>query len=260
MLFAVAHRLRRGDRYAVVSIDRDARVRADLSGPHGRRLFAYGFCEPAAFMMRSLLQPGDVAIDGGANIGLYTLLAAAAVGPRGRVIACEPSPTTSAILRDNVALNDFGWVDVREVALAAAPGRLELHVFEPGSGYSSFAPADQTRGTHVEVEVTTLDDVAGALLDRTTVVKLDTEGAELLALRGARRLFERARPDFIIELEPEHLERQGASVGEVQALFIDADYEAFTIVEGVLEPLHGPWERPSGDPNIVIRPRERARG
>jgi FkbM family methyltransferase len=208
-------------------------------------------------MMRSLLRPGDVMIDGGANIGLYTVLAAATVGPQGRVIACEPSPTTMEILRGNVRLNNFSWVDLHEVAIAAAPGRLRLHVFEPGSGYSSFAPADRTSGTQVEVEVTTLDDLAGELLERTALVKLDTEGAELLALRGAPRLLERARPDFIIELEPEHLERQESSIADVQALFDDAEYAAFTIVDGVLAPLRGAWYRPAGDPNVVVRPRER---
>ena len=91
--------------------------------------------------MRSLLRPGDVAIDAGANIGLFTVLAASQVGPHGRVIACEPSPTTMRLLRDNVERNGFDWVELREVALAETPGRLEMHVFHPGSGFSSFAPA-----------------------------------------------------------------------------------------------------------------------
>jgi hypothetical protein len=80
----------------------------------------------------------------------------------------------------------------------------------------------------------------------------------LLALRGARRLLERARPNFIVELEPEHLARQGASISDMQSLFTDADYCGFTIVGGVLEPLRGAWKRPTGDPNIVVRPRGHA--
>lgn len=208
--------------------------------------------------MRDLLGAGDVVIDGGANIGLYTLIAAARVGPTGRVIACEPSPATMELLRDNVRLNDFDWVDLHEVALAAQPGQLTLHAFQPGSGYSSFAPADRSSGSEIEVDVTTLDAVAGAYLDRTALVKLDTEGAELLALRGAPQLLEQARPDFIIELEPEHLARQRSSIGEIQALFVAAGYSGFTIAGGALQPINGRWTRPAGDPNIVVRPRERA--
>ena len=258
MLAAGAREWHPRTRRAVVALDGGGSVGVDLGTPHGRRWFAYGFCEPAARAMRALLRPGDVMIDAGANIGLFTVLAAARVGSHGQVIACEPSPATMGLLRDNVARNDFGWVELREVALAEQPGRLEMQVFEPGSGFSSFAPAGSSRASSIAVEVTTLDEVAGPLLERTRLVKLDVEGAELRALRGAGALLERARPDFIVELEPEHLERQGSSVAEVQALFDDAGYVGHAIGADGLEPLGGSWHRPTAaDPNIVVRPQER---
>jgi FkbM family methyltransferase len=244
-------------RDAVVSLDGGPLLGVDLGTPHGRRLYGYGFCEPAARFMRSLLGPGDVVIDGGANIGLFTLVAAAGVGRRGRVIACEPSPTTMRLLRANVDRNRFDWVELREVALAAAPGRLRLHVFTPGSGFSSFAPADTTSGVEVEVEVATLDDVASEVLERLKLVKLDVEGAELRALQGASQVLEHARPDFIVEIEPEHLVRQGGSIAEVQDLFDAAGYVGYSIGDGGLQRLPRVWQRPAGDPNIVVRPGER---
>jgi FkbM family methyltransferase len=259
MLVAGFRQLSPGSSNAIVRLDGGGSVVVDLGTPHGRRIFAYGFCEPASRAMRWLLRPGDVVIDAGANIGLFTVLAAGHVGPEGRVIACEPSPTTMELLRQNVGQNDFAWVELREVALAEAPGRLQMHVFTPGSGYSSFAPADTGVSRPVEVLVTTLDDVAGDLLDRTRIVKLDIEGAELRALQGASRLLEHARPDFIVELEPDHLERQGSTVEDVRALFEDAAYSAYAIGEKGFEPLHETWGRPAGDPNIVVRPRERGR-
>jgi FkbM family methyltransferase len=260
MLVAGFRQLRSNGAEALVSLDGGGSVAVDLGTPHGRRLFAYGFCEPASRAMRLLLRPDDVVIDAGANIGLFTVLAAARVGPRGGVIACEPSPATMAILRANVARNSFDWVDLQEVALAEAAGRLELEVFTPGSGFSSFAPEDAGAGSRIEVAVTTLDDLAGGLLDRVRLVKLDVEGAELRALRGATRLLEGPRPDFIVELEPEHLERQGSTLREVQTLFQDAGYKGYGISNGALEPISGTWQRPSGDPNVVVRPGERERG
>jgi len=255
VLVAALRQFSRRGRNAVVRTVQGVVVRVDLRTAHGRQLFAYGFCEPAAEAMLSLLNPGDVVIDGGANIGLFTTVAAARVGSGGRVVACEPSPTTMELLRENVGLNGFGWVELKEVALAAEPGRLRLQVFSPGSGFSSFAPESTESAREVEVAVTTLDDLAGQHLARTTLVKLDVEGSELLALRGASQLIERARPDFILELEPEHLERQGSSIAEIQELFDTAGYDGYTIADGRLDPLHGPWRRPQGDPNIVVRPR-----
>ena len=257
MLVANGRQFHPRSRTAIVPLDGDGRVAVDLRTAHGRRLFAFGFCEPASRAMRSLLSPGDVVIDAGANIGLFTVLAAACVGSDGHVIACEPYPATAKLLRDNVARNGFGSVDVREVAVAEHDGTLDMHVFEPGSGFSSFAPADTVGAVQIQVPVTTLDGVAGEFLDRTGLVKIDVEGAELRALRGAKDLLRRARPDFIIELEPEHLERQGASVAEVRELFEDAGYVGYSIGDAGLEVLRGSWERPAGDPNIVVRPKER---
>ena len=254
--FAALRGLFESYRTATVTLGAGPTVAVDLSTPHGRRLFGYGFCEPAARLMLSLLRPGDVVIDGGANIGLYTVSAAARVGREGCVISCEPSPTTMAILRANVDRNKLDWVQLREVALAEAPGRMPIHVFEPGSGYTSFAPAQTASGTEIEVELATIDEIAATIPHAVTLVKLDVEGAELRALRGAAGLLEGARPDFIIELEPDHLERQGCSVAGLQGLFHDAAYVGYSIGDR-LERLPASWERPEGDPNILVRPRER---
>lgn len=248
----LAHR-----REAIVRLPDGGRLAVDLATAHGRRWFAWGCCEPATWAMRTLAGPGDVVIDAGANIGLFSLIAAARVGAHGRVIACEPAPGTMTLLRANVARNRYDWVDLREAAVAEVPGRLELEDLGAGSGFSSFAPEQAGRGHRIEVEVTTLDELAGADLERIRVVKLDVEGAELRALRGATELLRRARPDFVVELESEHLERQGGSLEELQQLFEDSGYAAYAITGQTLRPLLGSWRRDSTDPNVVVRPRER---
>jgi hypothetical protein len=94
------------------------------------------------------------------------------------------------------------------------------------------------------------------------LVKLDLEGAELRALRGARRLLAERRPALLIELEPGHLERQGGSVAELESLLEGAGYVAFEIVPDggrvCLTPLRKLWRRPEANPNIVLVPRERS--
>ena len=161
------------------------------------------------------------------------------------------------LLRANVGGNRLDWVELREVALAEAPGRLTMRVFEPGSGHSSFAPPSDDGSAEIDVQVTTLDEIAENLGRRVSLVKLDVEGAELRALRGAGGVLAESRPDFILELEPDHLARQGCSIAELQALFDDAGYVGYSILEG-LERLRRPWTRPPRDPNIVVRPQERA--
>ena len=237
-------------------------VHTDLMTPLGLRLYRYGFCEPEAYLLARLLRRGDVFIDGGANIGLFTLIGAATVGAHGRVLACEPSHETMTLLRANVALNGFDWVDTYEIALAERPGRLTLFGFGRGAGLSSFAPADRGGSHPREVAVTTLDELAAECFDLVRLVKLDIEGAEVRALRGAKELLAKARPFFVIELEPAHLERQGSSASDLRAIFSEADYDAYRAVRrnGSVQLSRADFYGCPGtrNPNLVLRPRERS--
>lgn len=244
---------------AVVEVG-GARVRADLSTPLGLSLYRYGFCPPEARLLARLLRPGDVFVDGGANVGLFSLLGAVAVGPSGRVLACEPGPETMAHLRANAAENRFGTLDLHEVALADRPGCAAFTVFDiVSSGLASFAPAG-AGGRTVDVIVTTLDALTADLGGRVAVVKLDLEGAEAKALRGAGDLIRRDARVFIVELEAEHLARQGSSIADVRAVLEPHGYEAYAITPAArLVRVVGGW-RPSddGEPNVVLAPPSQA--
>jgi len=247
-----------GSKDVAVPIDRrGTRMIADLTTPFGLSIYRYGFPEPEARLIEAILAPGDVFIDGGANIGIFTLIGAASVTRTGRVVACEPVPETMAILQRNLDLNAFGWVDTRLAALSSAPGTGSLYAFGPGSPLSSFAPEDQEHGAAISVELVTLDALAEPALGRVGLVKLDVEGAEVSALRGATRLLEE-RADFLIEVEPEHLERQGTSVAEMKAIFDAAGYAWYEIGragERVSLRRQDRWRRPPGGPNLFASAR-----
>lgn len=236
-----------------------ARVRADLRTPLGLLLYRYGFCPPEARLLAKLLRPGDVFVDGGANIGLFSLIGAAAVGPGGRVLACEPSPATMALLKANCKANRFAMLDLHEVALSDRPGRARFTVFEPGSGLASFTPEDGG-GKSVDVAVTTLDALTQDLDGDVAVVKLDIEGAEAKALCGAAGLIARDAPVFLVELEPEHLARQSSSIADVRDALEPHGYEAFAITPGaLLSKLSDDWRPPdAASPNVVLAPPSRA--
>ena len=109
-------------------------------------------------------------------------------------------------------------------------------------------------GRLVEVAVTTIDRLTTPYDDRVALVKLDVEGAELKALRGSVALIKRSWPLFLIEVEPEHLARQGSSVDELMILLKPHGYEAYGITStACLVPIDGPWlPLDPSCPNLVL--------
>lgn len=213
--------------------DGRSRIVADLTDPAGLALYRYGLHDPDVELVRRLLSPGDVFVDGGANIGLFTLVGAAAVGPQGKVVSFEPATFTRNQLVRNVNLNDFGWVEVRSEALSDQAGELELVVLEETTGLSSFAPRDVLGGSRERVPVGPLDGLlARPLRERLKLWKLDVEGAEYSALLGARGVLGDGRAHLLLELDEQHLKRQGASTREVHALLEELGYSRYSIEWG----------------------------
>ena len=151
--------------------------------------------EPAIFdAISSLLRPGDVFVDAGANIGFYTVLASNAVGPIGQVFAVEMMPDTAVVLRGHVGINELTNVRLIEKALSDRAGEtVTAHVTEGKFGQASISVGGGGRA--VEVETTTLD-AALADVARIRLMKMDLEGAEEMALRGAEAVL--ARTDMLI--------------------------------------------------------------
>ncbi len=163
------------------------------------------------------------------------------------------------LLKANADVNRFRGLECHQVALADQPGTARFVVFEAGSGVASFAPA-AAGGKEVEVPVTTLDDLTSMHGDRVALVKLDIEGAEVLALRGAAKLIARAAPLFLVEVEPEHLARQSFSVEDLHHALAPHGYEAYAIgPAGQVSKLSRPWFPPDpSSPNLLFASPARA--
>jgi tRNA G37 N-methylase Trm5 len=106
----------------------------DLQTAAGLHIYRHGWHDEAAQVLEQLLTRGDVVIDGGANVGGFTLTAASIVGTEGVIHAVEASPQTAALLRRNAAANPRYAIHVHELALADVEGVLEFTAFEAGSG------------------------------------------------------------------------------------------------------------------------------
>jgi FkbM family methyltransferase len=135
------------------------------------------------------VRPNSVFWDIGANVGFYSLLASKLVGS-GKVFAFEPVPRNLEYLRKHIVLNRVTNVEVLPLAVSDKNGSANFHVEQ------TFSMGHLSReGGGIEVSTATLD----SLLDEGKVlppdcVKMDIEGAELLALRGAARTFQRFHP------------------------------------------------------------------
>jgi FkbM family methyltransferase len=133
--------------------------------------------------MRSL-RPGMVVVDGGAHIGLYTLLAAERIGSTGHVLAFEPDPYNYRALLRNIANHGASNVSARQMALADVPGSAEFFHSSGTISGSLIERGDVGPMTPSPVPTTTIDREVDPYAGNDLLVKLDIEGAEPLALEG----------------------------------------------------------------------------
>lgn len=128
------------------------------------------------------LAKGDVVVDAGANIGIFSLLAAQKVGPEGRVISFEPITEAAELLQKNIDANKLANTRVAPYALGSAKKKVQFSIDEGLLGSSSvFEKGAKT----VEVEQVTLDEyVAEHHIPKVDFIKADIEGMERFLLQG----------------------------------------------------------------------------
>ena len=173
------------DRFEVTTFF-GARFEGTLSGLIQRSVFHFGIYEPnlTAWIVDSL-GAGDVFVDVGANVGYFSLLAASAVNTSVRVVAVEPAPSTFRALEENLRRN--GATNVRAINAAAYDKVDTLPIFtvpeEEHAGGATLVRQIGPREADVDAR-----PLAGMLtpdeINRTRIVKIDVEGAEIAAVQG----------------------------------------------------------------------------
>ncbi len=239
-----------------VHLTRNLRMRVDPRDENGRRVFVEGF-DPRERLTRlfiDLLRPGDGVLDIGANVGYYSMVASHLVGPAGHVHAFEASPFVLPWLQNSVRLSgkNAANIHVHGVAVTDHCGETTFHAAAPEkTGFSSLRDLGDAAAARTTVPCTAID----ALLDRLPrirLVKMDIEGAELLALRGMTELIARDRPWFVCEVDDTFLRALGGTAKELFELFATRRYHISRVVEGgELVPAR---EAPCDRCNIVASP------
>lgn len=191
---------------AEVSFPWGTRLQVDLDDCIGREIFKQRVFDIAVSECAwRLLQPGDQALDVGANIGYMTNLYAARVGEKGIVHAFEPHPKIRQKLEANVAriaqTRGTAPVVVHACALGDARGTAELietgHFgLNQGTAYLASSAAGADGATRYQVQIETLDDLFPAMTF--TLLKIDVEGHEAKVIKGSHRLLQEQRIRHVI--------------------------------------------------------------
>jgi FkbM family methyltransferase len=148
-------------------------------------------------VLQKLLKPNSNAVDVGCHLGSFLNLLNN-IAPNGKHIAIEPSRSKGKWLRQK-----FPTTEILNVAVGDKPGRAIFEENIKNPGYSKLlGDGDKTGNSYYDVEVCRLDDV---LTKQPDLLKLDVEGGELSALRGAGCILQRWHPPILFECGSEYL-------------------------------------------------------
>jgi FkbM family methyltransferase len=180
-------------------------------------------------LLQRALAVSDVFVDVGANIGYYVCLACHSGK---HALAIEPQPKNLKLLRKNLLVNGYGDVEIITEGVADKPGTARL--YGPSGTGASVIPgwAHQHAGYHFDISLTTLDAILnGRFPGKRLLVKMDVEGAEYPALKGAAAtLARRPQPLWMVEICLEEYHPQGMNPDYLATFekFWEHGYEART--------------------------------
>ncbi len=162
------------------------------------------------------LKKDDVFYDVGASVGLFSTIAAKVL-TEGHVVSFEPDPENLKCLKENLQLNDLKNFSAQHLAVGERSGKMKLYT----AGSNAFSPSLQKVNgidSFIEVDVRSVDELlASENLPFPTVVKIDIEGAEMIALKGMfKTLSSKNRPRMLlIEIHPDFLPAFDSSPEEI---------------------------------------------
>jgi FkbM family methyltransferase len=178
------------------------------------------------------LTPSATFIDVGANIGVFTLPVARKIGPRGCVIAIEPSPLVCPYLERNIVLNGLSNVRLVQCAAHNRDGETVPFYEAPVDHFGMGSLGAQFHNSPVPVACRTIDHILEEQrIDKVEVIKVDVEGFEVAVFEGAKKLLTGDNPPLIVFEFCDWAEKRvrGGSVGHAQQLLRDWGYRIWRL-------------------------------
>lgn len=204
-------------------------IRSDIF----RRISLQGYYESNILeTISKYLNTSKDAIDCGANVGFYSIYFANILKEGHKVLSIEPTPNAFELLKNNVLSNNCEkQIILYNGALSDKINEeMVINTIEGREEYSSFGEISQSyiRNSEVhkiKVQATTLDFLVNQYNIHPGFIKIDTEGAELLVLKGAIKTIQNFRPIIISEICDDFLKRMNHSSNEIFDLLEENNYK-----------------------------------
>ena len=180
-------------------------------------------------LFRSKAKTDMTIIDIGANLGYYTAIASRRAGERGLVIAFEPEPNFFKILSRNISRNNMKNAICFEIAVAEKNGLTNLYLSNENKGHNSIIRSEELK-TSTQVKTTTLDDfLFYQKITKVDIIKMDIEGAEILALEGMKNTLIKHLPLLFLEFSPHSIIKLNRNPADFLSTLRKIGYSVFEI-------------------------------
>jgi FkbM family methyltransferase len=190
--------------------------------------------EPAVVeAARRYIRPGSAVLDVGACFGQMSILFSKWVGPTGEVIAFEADDIIFGILEKNLAANHCSNVRAICGAVFDTPGAKKFYPVPDFTRFASYGSygLDPRAKEGRTVETITIDGLA--IEKPISFMKVDVQGSDIFALRGATETIRRHQMPIIFEFEEQFQEEFGTSFDDYRAFIEKISYRVEDVVDGI---------------------------
>jgi FkbM family methyltransferase len=203
-----------------------------------KRLFINGFEKDVIDYFKKTVKEGDVVLDVGANIGIYSLIAGRRVGDNGKVYAFEPATKAFNILQYHIDLNHLKNITPIKSGVSNYTGEAEFNICEDDA-YNSLGDTPMKEIIKKDtINIVSIDDfVLKNKINKVDIIKVDTEGAEFLVFTGAKKTLHKYKPVLLFETNPIVTKGFTNDLDDLLDLIRLHNYKLFEVIKGKLSEL-----------------------
>jgi FkbM family methyltransferase len=240
----------------IFNLQKNIRIYLHFDSKLSQLIYFNDFEKAERVFVNKVLKPGDTFVDVGANIGLFSLIAANCVGKKGRVVAFEPVEKIYQRFCDNIKLNDFLNVKSYNLAISDTTGEALFNQIEDGyDAWSTFGtPTDGRSFSSNVVKCDTWDKFAfeNDFIGKVSLMKIDVEGWETHVLNGAlKTLIREDAPVLLVEFSDIMAHLAGSSCKTLYNTIKKLGYEMFRYDEKLNKISKEPIREKYPDLNII---------